>query len=218
MARDVAKRIGLAEPPPAAPPFNPLPGGIDLAPSLSMETMPKTSIRTRKVAVLVADGFAGKELSAVRAALEAGGAEIEAIAPKLGLVQPADGDGIEAGKNYLTGASVFYDAVYIPGGKASVDTMKLQGYALQFVKEAFRHAKPIGATGAGVDLLIAAGIVAGPAGAKGNPGGGAGGVQSEHGVVTSLDTSHMKPFSDELVAAIKQHRHWDRDEDETIPF
>jgi len=87
------------------------------------------------------------------------------------------------------------------------------------VKEAFRHAKPVGATGEGVDFLVAAGIATAPApGGGGASVGGAGGLVSDRGVVTSRSGSNMSAFADELAAAIKQHRHWDRDEDETLPF
>jgi catalase len=185
--------------------------GLTSSPSLSIDKMPRISIATRKVAVHVADGFSGTELEEVAAALEAAGAEVEVISPRLGIVQAASGQDVEANKNYLTAASVFYDAVFIPGGKASIETMKIQGFPIDFIREAYRHAKTVGATGEGVELLIEAGALSGAAGGVPNQ------ARSERGVVTARDTTDMKAFVQDFIAAMMQHRHWDREYDETIP-
>jgi catalase len=51
-----------------------------------------------------------------------------------------------------------YDAIYIPGGKESIETLKMLGDAVHFINEAFRHCKPLGATGKGVEFLKAANL------------------------------------------------------------
>ena len=210
LARDVAEAIGVDAPAAVPRPANPL-LGITSSPALSMELRPKTSIRTRKVAVLLADGFSRAQFEPVRAALVAAGAEVEAISPKLGLVKSAEGDDLDAPKNFLTTASVLYDAVLVPGGAASVATMKLQGYPVSFVREAFHHAKPVGAIGEGIDLLVAAGVVPSNKLAMHTA------ITSDRGVVIAAATADLDTFAKELIAAIQQHRHWDRDADETMP-
>ena len=45
-----------------------------------------------------------------------------------------------------------------PGGKESIETLKMQGDAIHFINEAFRHCKPLGATGEGIELLKAANL------------------------------------------------------------
>lgn len=44
------------------------------------------------------------------------------------------------------------------GGRQSVDSLIKQGDAIHFVNEAFKHAKAIGATNEGIDLLNASQI------------------------------------------------------------
>jgi len=49
-----------------------------------------------------------------------------------------------------------YDALYIPDGKAAVANLKVNGAALHFVEETYKHFKTIAATGTGRDLITAA--------------------------------------------------------------
>jgi catalase len=213
MARAVASDIGVAPPPETPKAKNPR-LGIEASPALSIGLMPKTSIATRRIAVLVADGFSGAELKVVRDRLEPEGAVVELVAPRLGLIKSAEGGDVEVQQNYLTAASVFYDAVFIPGGRASVGTMLLQGYAAGFIREAYHHAKPIGASSEGIEVLVAAGAM--DSAAAGSPGAPAG-IAVDRGVVTASAGSSMRDFARDFIAAIMQHRHFDRDVDETIP-
>ncbi len=51
----------------------------------------------------------------------------------------------EVPKSFLTTASVFYDAVYVPGGINSVATLEAEPDAIHFLNEAFKHCKAIAA-------------------------------------------------------------------------
>ena len=73
----------------------------------------------------------------------------------------ADGDELPIDFSLLTASSVLFDAVYVPGGAESVAALSAERDAVEFVTEAYRHCKPIAATGEGVDLLRAAGIAEG---------------------------------------------------------
>lgn len=119
---------------------------------------------------------------------------------------------MEVDKNFLTAASVMYDAVYVPGGKESIDTLKMQGDAIHFVNETFRHCKPIGATEEGIDLLKIANLpdikYAGQESADK--------VSSDKGVVTAMK-GDSGSFNDSFIAAIEKHRHWDREKKEQVP-
>ena len=215
LARDVAAAVdvsvgGGASAKPKA--MKPTKGkSLETSPALSMQNAGNTgkgSIKSRKVAILVAPGFAGAEVAEVRRALEKGGAVAELVAPKLGAVKGDDGATMPATKTFLTTASVLYDAVYVPGGKASVDTLSAQGDAVQFVLEAFRHCKAVGASGEGVRLLAKAGIGVATSDTRATK------TTSVRGVVTSGEGGGR--FAKELVAAIARHRHWDRD-DKAVP-
>jgi catalase len=174
---------------------------LEKAPSLSMENTPKDSIRTRKIAVLVADGFSAKELDTVRKALVGGGAIVELVAPKLSPLRSQEGDEELPVKTFLTAASVLYDAVYVPGGEKSVTTLRLLADALEFIRDAYRHCKAVAFSGDGSQLLAAAGLnvlaTAQPLG-------------SDPGVILS-EKSDMKKFSQRFIAAIAAHRNWARE-------
>src|SRR6185503_7388395 len=93
------------------------------SPALSMANTVKDSITGRVIAALVAPGVAGRELAAVRKTLEAAGAKVEIVAPALGTVATVDGTPLEATKSLLTVKSVLFDAVLVPGGADSVETL-----------------------------------------------------------------------------------------------
>ncbi|RIK34230.1 MAG: catalase HPII, partial [Chloroflexi bacterium] len=110
-------------------------------------------------------------------------------------------------------ASIMYDAVFIPGGEKHAQTLKMQGDALHFVNEAFKHGKAIGATGAGIELLIQANLqgvaLAGPQTEEE--------LVSDKGIVTSRDGNSLNGFSKTFIQAIAQHRHWNRETKEQVP-
>jgi catalase len=220
LAEAVSAGIGVPVPdgPVEVPPGTSAPGprgdngGISASPALSLENQPRSSIATRKIAMLVADGFDGVAAEAVRAALAERGAIVEVIAPVLGVVTPSTGAPVEADKTYKTAASVFYDAILVPGGEASVTTLEGNGDAIHFIQEAYKHCKAIAATGEAVDLLVLAELD-GPALAGEDS---AAEVVSDQGVVTTRATTASPALAEGFVRAIAMHRHWDRDV-EAIP-
>ena len=113
-------------------------------------------------------------------------AVVEVIAPVLGPVAPAAGPPLEADKTYKTAASVFYDAVFVPGGAAAVAALEGNGDVLHFLQEAYKHCKTIAAIGDAINLLVAAELdeptVAGDEDARTER---AAKVVSDHGVVTA---------------------------------
>jgi len=178
---------------------------IEQSPALSLLNAGKPGIRTRCVAVLVADGVDGDAIDELKRALAKGGARAELVNRTLASVTTAQGHDLEPDKSHLTAASVFYDAVFIPGGKKAIEAQLGQGDAIHFVNEAFRHAKTIGATDEALDLLEATAVGETIGLAK------TGKVVSELGVVTGQDATArvVKAFCD----ALALHRHWERDPD-----
>ncbi|MGB9928161.1 MAG: DJ-1/PfpI family protein, partial [Methanosarcina sp.] len=174
------------------------------------------TIKTRKVAILVANGYDHKDLSQVMQALKTGGAKAHIISKHQGTLKSSSGEELEVDKSYVTTASVLYDAVYIPGGRENVETLKMQGDAIHFVNEAFRHCKPLGATGEGIDLFREANLpdiqFAGQEPTdKMIP------AVSDKGVVTAINKGNTSSFNDAFVDAIANHRHWDREKKEQVP-
>ncbi|PKQ29250.1 MAG: catalase HPII, partial [Actinobacteria bacterium HGW-Actinobacteria-10] len=129
--------------------------------SMSLEVNPryKPNAKGHKVAVLLADGFDGDGVQTLRTSLESAGITMEVIAKYRGELSGTSGTSIPVDKSYVTTASVLYDAVFVPGGRQSVEALLEDGYARHFVNEQFKHHKPIGASGDGVELLMAADLV-----------------------------------------------------------
>jgi catalase len=171
-------------------------GSVDVSPALSMiGTQPTDSIATRKVAILAADGVDGVAIAAMKSVLTRAGAVAHVLAPHLGSLK-AGGGPVAVDHRLVTMPSVVYDAVFVPGGSASVAALRADGDAVHFVREAFKHAKAIAAGGEGTELLRAAGIPEGAA-----------------GVVTSGGPALTRDF----IAAIARHRAWDRIGLTTVP-
>jgi catalase len=192
----VAEGLGLPVPKASVTPK----GALEKSPALSIENLKKESIQTRRIAALVADGVDAAELTSVRAELEKLGAKVKVIAKRLGTVKGAGGQPVEVDRSAPTTASIEYDAVFIPGGAASVAVLKKDGDALHFVQEAYRHCKALGATKEGSELLRAAGIA----------------VEAP-GVVTSEKGAADGSFAATFAAAIAKHRHWERADKDSVP-
>jgi catalase len=180
---------------------------IERSEALSMEITPKDTIKGRMVAILAAEGVDTEALSRVEQALTGAGAHMEVISKNKGLLNGANGQEVNADKNYVTTGSIMYDAVFVPGGKQSVDKLKTQGEALHFVNEAFKHCKTIAAIGEGVDLLAESSL----SGVELADNHSQKDLLTDKGVVTAKNGAGMDDFSSEFIQAIAQHRHWERE-------
>jgi len=187
-------------------------GKVTKSPGLSQENTVKDTIKSRRIAVLAADGVDAAALMRVKETLMAAGAHFKVVSRNQGMLKGADGKEVEVDKSYETTGSIMFDAVFVPGGKESVEALKKQGPAIHFINEAFLHCKPIGAIGEGIGLLEASDIkgveLAGP---------GSTGVVSDKGIVTLRSPSDMEAYCRKFFEAIARHRHWDRKLTEEVP-
>ncbi len=177
--------------------------------ALSIDQMPKTSIRTRRVAILVADGFNATEVTAIEQALKQAGAVAKIVSNRGGKISSQEGQEMTAEMTLLTTASVMFDAVYVPGGEKSIAALQQEEEAVNFIAEAFKHGKAIAASSEGIKLLTLAGIMG--VNLAGNK------LASVHGVVTSPKTDELKQFSKAFVDAMMPHRHWTRKHKQPVP-
>ena len=208
LAAQIAQGVGVPAPQ--------MPGstGVTKASSaLSFTSFPASGIKTRKVAVLAADGFDHAELTRVMEMLEEEGAYPEVVSLDLGMIRAADGQQTEVNESFLTTSSVLYDAVFVPGGRDSIASLEASGDAIHFVNEAFRHCKPIAAMSDGVDLLMKSDI---QGASLANTG-----VEHEltvdQGVVTVRRPSEMESFVEAFAEEIRHHRHWAREAMMAVP-
>lgn len=167
---------------------------VEKSAALSMAKTIKDTIKTRKIAFLAADGVDGKSLSAMKNALEKAGAMTKVIAPKLGKIKSSTGKEIVVDESFLIATSVVYDAVFIPGGRQSVDALKQEMDAIHFVNEAFKHCKAIAAVGEGVDFIRDT---------------FAGKAKNDKAVI--LDKANSGDAAKSFIKAIAEHRNWERE-------
>jgi len=159
LAESVARGLGIAVPEalPKAIAKTPKPE-VTSSPSLSLMTRPGDgSIRTRRIAILVAEGVS-TDASALHEALASEGAVPRYVGAHLGKVTTADGESVDVEVTIEAMPAVLFDAMVIPSGKKAIEALKTSGPAIEFVKDQYRHCKPILVIGDGVALLAEAGI------------------------------------------------------------
>ena len=199
-AKAAASRAGFRVAPRAAAP--------KASPALSMARSVDGSIETRKVAILVAAGVDGAAVDEVRNALQKAGAQCKLLGVALGTVATADGGTLALDHTLASTPSVTFDAVYLPSLGKGASPLAINGDAVHFVLEAYKHCKAIAASGSGATLLASLGIT---------PSTAAGVSQPQAGVVLSGPGALPHVFADAFISAIGKHRHWERRHIAAVP-
>ena len=176
--------------------------GASESPALSIAKNLKPGIASRKVAVLVADGFDAAAVDACVKSLNKEGAHAKIVSPRAGVVTAEDGTELQVDYRLRTVGSVLFDALYVPGGKKSIAALLKEAPAALFVNETYMHLKAIAATGEGIAFIKSALQRGGlPADLPEEV------LDAANGVVVGDDgTKVMKKF----VEAMQKHRVWDR--------
>jgi len=153
LAQAVAEKVGAPTPDKQTKPNH-----GKKAPGLSqMDFMPeKPTIATRRVAILIADGYDPVSYNGIKTALKAQGALPFTIGPKR---QPVKADGgketTQPDHHFQGMRSTMFDAIFVPAGPHA-KTIASQGLPRFWIREAFGHLKAIGAVGEGVQAVKAA--------------------------------------------------------------
>jgi catalase len=189
---------------------------IDESPALSMAVRPNAvkGIPTRKVALLVADGTDGASFKPLQAAIAAAGGSLKVIGPRLGTVKTAGNRQLAVDATYATLPSIAVDAVLIGGGKEAADALVRNGDAVHYVLEAYKHGKAVCALGEGVALLAGLGIQ--PNSEEQSMAANHPGVLLGVGIANT-DTEALAALGERFIAAIAQHRFWDRPLMDAVP-
>ncbi|QLE02836.1 catalase [Galbibacter sp. BG1] len=158
LANEVAEKLGLEIPEKIDQPINQAIGAdanvekqqpsrkqnyLEESNALSQTHLPSEDISTLKIAALVADGFDGKGVSEMKKHLEGKNAHLVLIAPNGGKVICDKDKEHEVNAALHTTESVLYDALYLPGGDKSVETLKENGKVIKFINETLKHCKAI---------------------------------------------------------------------------
>ena len=129
------------------------------SPSLSITHFPGDgSIKTRRVALLVANGVEASAVRGLYTALLAEGAVPRLVGPLLGQVMPVDGDPLNVEVSVEAMPAVLYDAVIVPSGEAAIEGWKGDPDVMDFLRDQYRHGKPMMMLGGASALLQQAGI------------------------------------------------------------
>jgi catalase len=178
------------------------PAEIESSPALSLKALPGDGgIKTRKVAILVANGIEGAPVTALMDALSIAGAVTHLLGSRLGTIQSATGEKFEVDATLENSPAVLFDALVLPPGPQAVSALAADGHALEFVKDQYRHCKTILSLGASSRLLEEAGIMPTLPSGTLDPG-------------LLIETSGKNDVSPKaFIAAIAKHRHAARDRD-----
>jgi catalase len=204
LAEAVAEGLGMTELP------DPLPKvrrsaakpEVQASDALSLLARPgEEGIKTRRIAILVADGVDGGAALAIHQTLAAQGAVPRFVGIKLGRVRSVANQALDIEVSMEAAPSVLWDAMVVPDGQDAVTTLSESGHAKEFLKDQYRHCKPILLLGAAGTLLEATAIP------TELPDGGA-------------DPGLLQYRSDQtdaavaaFIAALAKHRHFERETD-----
>lgn len=191
LARQVAEGLGMPVPKaqPALRPVN-VKAEVKASPPLSLMARPgEGGVRTRRVAILIAEGVDEDTVTDLHETLSEAGAVPRYVAAKLGRIGELD---VEV--TLEAAPSVLFDAVVLPDGDAAMALSKV-GHALEFIKDQYRHCKPMLVLPSGERLLEAAGIPGMLP--DGHP---------DPGILLAADGEAAPEF----MAAIEKHRHFER--------
>ena len=123
------------------------------------------SLRGKKVAILVADGFEQIELTEPKKALEAAGATTEIVSPAENQVQgwnhDEKADSFTVDMPLKRARSDDYDALLLPGGVRNPDQLRMLTRAVEFVDGFFATRKPVAAICHAPWMLIESEVVRG---------------------------------------------------------
>ena len=197
LAGAIAQGLGMRELPAPLPKLRDgVKAEVATSPALSLFARPgSVGVQARRVAVLVGDGSDMDAVYPLIKRLTAEGAVPRVVGARLGEVTTAGGTALEIDVPIDAAPSVLWDAAIVTSGSA----LGTDGRAVEFVKDTYRHCKPILAIGDGADLLEEAGVPASLPRGGDDPG--------------LLFVKNGKVDADRFIAALAAHRHFERESD-----
>lgn len=206
LAKKVADGLGM-DPMPAPLPLalpDPATPEVTKSPALSLMARPGDgTLRGRKVALIVAPGVEAEPLSALQAALLEHGAVGRLVGPRIGAMATAGGDVVNADASMENEPGFLFDGLVLPDGAEAVAALAQDGHTAEFIKDQFRHCKPMLVLGASRELLTHAGVPL--AMDKSLVQGGTGLIIAEEG----QEAAAIEAF----LEAMAKHRHFGREMD-----
>jgi len=159
------------------------------------------SVKTRRVAILVANGVDLPSLASLHTTLAGAGAVPRFVGARLGQFTGSEGEPMEVEVTLEAMPAVLFDALVIPDGDAAVAALRQEGHAIEFIKDTYRHCKPILVLGSGKELLTKAQIPDTLPSGEHDPG------------LLRFDAVNIVSATAAFAAAIGKHRHFARHSD-----
>jgi len=166
--------------------------------ALSMVKNPTNSptIASRKVAIICSDGVSEAAVKNIKTALLKEDAKGLVIAPHLGSVLTDTDGALAADFSFLTASSVLFDAVYVPHG-LSISTLAENDDVTEFLNDAYKHCKVIGADGEATSILSGTAF--------------ASKISNDDGGIVLSGDAATDSFAQQFIAAMGEHRFWERE-------
>jgi catalase len=177
----------------------------DMSPALNQENLRSDSLKGRKVAVLMAEGFNESDYMSFKNHMDKLGVRTIVVSKMLGDIKGSGSNKVSPDKSFVTTSSVLYDGLFVPGGDEHIQALSKQGDAIHMINEVFKHCKSIGFMGEAVNLLEVTDL-------KGIERVSSGGVNTNMGVVSSTDSGNITDFNTMFENALRQYRHWERED------
>ncbi|MDN3922328.1 catalase [Roseateles violae] len=209
LAAAVAEGLGFAVPAPQPRALEPaVESELDSSPALSLLARPGDGgVQTRRVALLVVDGADLASLRAAQTALREAGATPRFVGPRIGPLGADESMAIEM--SFEQAPSVLWDAVVLANDAAAARPLSMYGQALDFVKDQYRHCKPILALGGPGGLLAAVNLPLMLPEGEADPGLFVCAPPSETDPALRTDADTVTAF----IAGLARHRHFERETD-----
>ena len=122
-------------------------------------------LESKRIAILLTDGFEEVEFTEPKKALESQGAEVHVIAPHGGTVKAWDhtdwGRSYDVTKTLDEADPDDYNSLFLPGGVLNPDQLRKESKAVDFAVSFFEDGKPVAAICHGPQLLIETGALEG---------------------------------------------------------
>jgi catalase len=213
LAQKVAKGLGAQVPPTPEKPMNhgvspenemgtqepqTVAQSVTSSYALTMLKNPTNSptIASRKVAIICTDGVSEACVINMKNALLKEEAKGFVIAPHLGAIVTDVNGAITVDFSFLTASSVLFDAVYIADGM-QLKALTEEADVNEFLNDAYKHCKVIGADGKATDMLRAL-----PFASK---------LSNEDRGVILANEAASESFAQHFIAAMGNHRFWERE-------
>ena len=206
LAARLAQDLGMDLPAPLPKALeNPAIPEIETSPALSLMARPGDGgIRTRKVAILVANGVEGASLGKLVSSLVAAGAVPRLVGARLGTYLGVAGEKFAADATMENSPGFLFDALVLPDGADAVASLDADAHTLEFLRDQYWHCKTILAFGASEALLAEAQIpLTLPDGS------------ADAGLILA-DAANADEAIAGFIAALGLHRHFARENDPPV--